>query len=552
MGARFCRMVASATVLCAATLVFAPSTLASVSPSLSLDQSAGTIAGTSQNLGVDLKFAFTGSDSPRDLTLDLPPGLLADASIDGGACLRSADLTDAACQVGSGTVVADADGTIPITTPVTFDLVAPPQPGDLAGLAVNSNGTQIGATADVRIRPSGDPLGVGVTIDFVLPNSLYGVPISIAEIDSTFDGLRYPATCPSTPQSFTVSVDSYGDPTVREASAPLSVTGCSALAYAPAFAFSATRDPGDSNVALTTQVTETASEAPSGSLTLVVPTPPLGANLSAIALACPDVSSGTCSPVGSVTASSPLYPSPLTGVAYLTGSGLSLSLTLVFPSPFPLTLSGPINLNNDSTTFSGLPDLPLTSLRVSLNGGTHGLFSTTCTPPAATATAILTDQNGDRTVEAASHFTVTGCSAAGSGGGASLTAVRVSGLASGRPALSFKVRVAKGGRKLRAITVVLPAGLGFATQGIANRSGITLIGASIKKLGLSHGHLVITLRKPASSIGVKINGSLLRERASLERAARQRHLHKLSLAVVTQNTKARRDTIRVAIQNPGR
>jgi hypothetical protein len=130
--------------------------------------------------------------------------------------------------------------------------------------------------------------------------------------------------------------------------------------------------------------------------------------------------------------------------------------------------------------------------------------------------------------------------------------VRVSGLASGRPALSFKVRVAKGGRKLRAITVVLPAGLGFATQGIANRSGITLIGARIKKLGLSHGHLVLTLRKPASSIVVKINGSLLRERASLERAARQRHLHKLSLAVVTQNTKARRDTIRVAIQNPGR
>jgi hypothetical protein len=106
-----------------------------------------------RELGVDLKFAPTGGDSPERLTLDLPAGLLADASIYGGACLRSADLTDAACQVGGGTVTADAYGAIPITTPVTFDLVPAPAPGDLAGLAVNSGGTQIGATTDVRSGP---------------------------------------------------------------------------------------------------------------------------------------------------------------------------------------------------------------------------------------------------------------------------------------------------------------------------------------------------------------------------------------------------------------
>jgi hypothetical protein len=552
MGATICRRLASAVLVAAVTAALAPAAWASVSPTLSLDQSAGTTAGSFANLGLDLKFAPAAGDSPEHLTLNLPPGLLANASIDGGGCLKSADLADSTCQVGTGTVVADAYGTIPITTPVTFDLVPPPQPGDLAGLAVNSNGTQIGTTAEVRVRSSGDPLGVGVTIDFVLPNSLYGVPISIAEISSTFDGLRYPTTCPSTPQNFTVSVDSYSDPTVHVATAPLSVTGCSSLSYSPAFALTATRDSGDSQVAIATQVTQAAGEAPSRSLSLVLPRPPLLQNLATVGVLCASVSSGDCSPAGSVTATSPLYPSPLTGQAFLTGSGLSLSLTLVFPSPFPLVLSGSVDIVHNSTTFTGLPDLPLTSLKVSLNGGADGLFKTTCAPPSATATAILTDQNGDRTVEAASHFTVAGCSATGSGEGASLTAVRVSGLASGRPALSFKVRVAKGGRKLRAITVVLPAGLGFATQGIANRSGITLIGARIKKLGLSHGHLVLTLRKPASSIVVKINGSLLRERASLERAARQRHLHKLSLAVVTQNTKARRDTIRVAIQNPGR
>ena len=44
MGARFCRSVASALVLCAVTAALAASAKASVSPSLSLDQSAGTTA----------------------------------------------------------------------------------------------------------------------------------------------------------------------------------------------------------------------------------------------------------------------------------------------------------------------------------------------------------------------------------------------------------------------------------------------------------------------------------------------------------------------------
>ena len=552
MGARFCRLFASAIVLGVAAVAFAPSALASVSPSLSLDQSGGTTAGAVQNLGVDLKFAFTGTDSPEHLTLDLPPGLLADASIDGGACLKSADLADTTCQVGNGTVTADAYGTIPIPTPVTFDLVPPPQPGDLAGLAVNSNGTQIGNTADVRIRPSGDPQGVGVAIDFVLPNSLYGVPISIAEIDSAFDGLRYPATCPATPARVGVNTDSYSDATLHTVTAPLSVTGCSSLPYAPAFSVSATRDAGDNQVALTTQVTQTAREAPSGSLTLVLPRPTLVPNIASSSLLCANVLSGTCSPVGSATASSPLYPSRLTGVAYLTGSGLNLSLTLAFPSPFPLTLTGPIDLTKNSTTFAGLPDLPLTSLRVSLNGGTSGLFKTTCAPPSGTASAILTDENGDRTVDDASAFAVSGCAGGGgaNGAGASLTDTRVSGLGSGHPSLRFRVGVAKGDSRLRTVTVELSDGLSFASHGIGQR-GVVLTGASIKAIGLSHGHLVITLGKPASSVVVKINAGALRERPSLERLVKHRKRHSLPLTVSTKNTNGRRATIHAQIRIPG-
>ncbi|MGH2875441.1 MAG: hypothetical protein ACRDLV_04250, partial [Solirubrobacteraceae bacterium] len=345
------RTILTGSVLMAALAAFASPAGATITPSVTLDQSAGTTAGATANLGMDLKFAPTGTDSPDHMTMNLPPGLLANATIDGGACLHAADLSDTACQVGSGTVTAKAYGTIPIPTSVTFDLVPPPAAGDLAGLAVNSNGTQIGQTAAIRIRPSGDPDGVGVTLDFVLPNSLEGIPISIAEINSTFDGLRYPTTCPATPQNVSITVNSYADQTSQSASAPLTVTGCAGLHYAPAFSASATRDAGDPQVQMTTDVTQSADQAPSRSISLAFPVKVVQANLVSLKALCTAVLS-SCAPVGSATAVSPLYPHPLTGQAYLTGSFLSLSLTLTFPSPCPLTLVGTVALNQNGTIFT--------------------------------------------------------------------------------------------------------------------------------------------------------------------------------------------------------
>jgi hypothetical protein len=124
-----------------AAAVCAPGAMAAITPSVSLDQSAGTQAAASQNLGMDLKFntsnAYPVADTPDDLTINLPPGLLANASVDGGACLTTTDLSDTNCQVGTGSVTAYAAGLVPLTVDVTFDLVPPPAPGDLAGLAVN-------------------------------------------------------------------------------------------------------------------------------------------------------------------------------------------------------------------------------------------------------------------------------------------------------------------------------------------------------------------------------------------------------------------------------
>ena len=412
----------------------APGATASITPTLSLDQSAGKTAGSTANLGLDLKFTDTGTDSPRDLTINLPPGLLANASINGGSCLKTTNVSGTACEVGTGTVTATADPIpgvlnlpLPLSVPVTFYLVPPPAAGDLAGLAVEGLGEQIGSTGEIKVRPTGDPDGVGVTLELVLPDQLpitlpligtiNAAQISLTEINSTFDGLRYPATCPSTPARLSATVDSYSDSTLHMVTAPLSVTGCASLAYSPTFKVSAVRDSADRQVKLGTTITQSAAEAPSRSVSLAFPAATLAPNLASIKALCLNLASGTCPTVGSASATSPLYPATLSGKAYLTGSSSGLSLTLVFPSPFSLTLTGAVDLVKNSATFTGLPDIPLTNLAVSLSGGAEGLFLSTCQAPSGTATATLTDQNGDRTVSAPSKFTVSGCPSIGAGPG---------------------------------------------------------------------------------------------------------------------------------------
>lgn len=547
------------TVVCAvaasALAALAPSAGAAITPAITLNQSAGTAAGSTANLGVDLQFAPTGSDSPDQLTLGLPSGLLANAAIDGGACLTTADLNDTACQVGTGTVTAYAYGTIPITTNVTFDLVPPPAAGDLAGLAVNSSGTQVGSTAAIKVRPSGDPAGVGVTIGFVLPNTLSGVPISIHEISSIFDGLRYPATCPNAPQAFTVSADSYADSTVHTTSAPLAVTGCTALRYAPAFALTATRDHGDKQVSVITTVTQSASEAPSRALALALPYAQLQPNLQGVGRLCQNIASGTCTPVGSVTAVSPLYPKPLVGQAYLTGSITGLTLTLVFPSPFPLTLVGSVDLATNVTTFTGLPDIPLTGLTVSLAAGGEGLFASDCSAPTGTASATLTDQNGDRTVDAPARFTVAGCPSSAGGGSSGAGAVHVSapaaaGLASGHPTLSFRVSVARRAAKLRALTVTLPRGLSIAAHRSGGRlsfRGVRVRGGTVRTLSLSHGKLVIRLKRAVSGLTVTLAGPALAESGGLRAQARRHAVKRLTLRVLAVTARGKRTTITIRV-----
>lgn len=578
------RCVLAGLTVGAAAIALAPAASASITPALTLDQRAGTRAGSTVSLGTDLKFAPTGSDSPKDLTLSLPAGLLANASIDGGACLRS-HTELAACQVGSGTVTAAALGLLPVSLPVRFYLVAPPKAGDLAGLAILVNvlglTSQLGTPADITVRSVSDPAGVGLNIAFTnIPNTSSGVPvsgipglpISVDELQATLSGLRLPTSCPTAPASVKVTADSYNDPTQRTASAPLHVTGCSSLPYAPAFHITAAKDSGDAGVRVTTDITQPATpvQATSRAVRLTFPAAVLFPNVAAVlggGILCADPASGTCKPIGTASSTSPLYPTPLSGTDYLTGSLAAPAIAIVFPAPFALTLEGKVDLATNSTTFDNVPDIPLTDLGVTLAGGADAVFETSCSPASGTAAGTLTSQNGDHTAIVSSPFTVSGCTTPAGGGGAPqpkgpppgtpggksgrpararISSLLLTGLARGRPTLSFKLLAGTNAPKITSFTVELPRGLSFVKRRVHHRQtvlGVSVAGAAVRSITLEHGHLVVTLARPAGSLVVKIGTHALAESAGLEKRAKRHRIRTLKVTVVIKNATGKRTTV---------
>ena len=311
----------------------------------------------------------------------------------------------------------------------------------------------------------------------------------------------------------------------------------------------------DHQVQITTDITPGAGQASPRSVGLTLPSAVLGPNLAAISQICSNPSSGTCKPVGSATATSPLYPKALSGQAYLTGTPGALaapSITLVFPPPFGLTLSGAVNLSTNSTTFTGVPDIPLSDLRVALNGGSSGVFASSCTTPSGTATSTLVSQNGDETVIVPAAFAVSNCTPPPAGGGGSatktpkLSAGHVFGLLRGQATLRFRVSAARGAPKLSTLTVRKLPGLTFVRQRVHKRLrvvGVTLKGAKLKSVSLSHGRLLIKLTKPASAVTVMVGRKALRESRPLRTKAQHSKVKSLALTVVTRDAKGKNTTV---------
>ena len=513
----FARTALTGLLVAAVTAISPALAQAVLTPTLTLEQGAGTTAGTSPATGFNINFnPKLGIDSVKDLSIGFPPGFLVNLGMNGGACVGS-PAPSPLCVLGTGTI----HSTKGVATPVTLYLVAPPSLADVGGVAFVIQG---GATVT-------GPLSLASSSPSTLNLAFTNFPIGIEEMQFTLASPRLPTTCGAS-RTVTIQTTSYELTTTASASAPLTVTGCNTLPYAPKVAATVTRVTGGAQVA----VTITQSGADESATSAVAFGNPNGVKINKVLAPC--FKGATCT-VGTVAASSPdLPPTALSsGLLTLAGSINSGSLsqqvtgsvTMSFPPPYQFSVVGPLNLTEHTITFLSFPDIPVSTLTYTFTGVPAGpAFTTECQN--ATIAATLVPQNGNPAVKVTGPVTNVGCSAASAKPKASAS---WSGLASGKPRLSIHAHGGSGAG-LVSLSVGLPSGLSFSHKALASSSvvkGLSLSGAAIKSARLGGGRLAITFTHAVSSVSLAARSPLLRESKTLEGKAKQHRTGKLSESV---------------------
>jgi hypothetical protein len=519
--------------LAAATLgaISPASTQASIAPSVAVNQAAGTTGGSSPATGFDINFNPQGGDSVKNLAIGFPPGFLLNLETAGGACIASSTPTPG-CGLGSGTING------PTGTPATLYLVAPSKNSDIAGVALVIEGRPT-AVGDLTL---GSSPAVGFNLSFS------GLAPGINELQFTLSGPRLPTSC-NAAHNVTVGATSQAG-TSGSASAPVAVTGCGSLPFAPTVGATVTKDSGSSGALVVATVTQAAGESASSAIALKVPS-----DLKVSKVLGPCLEGAPCT-VGSVQASSPLLPSSAlaNGTLTLGGTLSQTTLTMAFPPPYAFALAGAVSLTERTITFSGLPDLPLTGVSLMFTGvaGSRA-FTTSCAP--GTITATLTPADGSPAHAVSGAITTIGCPAQRASSKASASG-SLSGLASGKPKLRMRAADGSNGPGIASLSIRLPAGLQFDARALAagtacggaasghrnaagrgrcarrrSLKGLSLSGAAIKRARLVHGALVITLSGHAARVSLTARGPLIAESRALESRAKRHRTGRLVVSV---------------------
>ncbi len=403
---------------CPATLPFAPSMTAGTASDLAGGSSPFTFALTREDR----------TDVFKNINVTLPGGLLAavkdvplcaDADAHAGSCA-------VASRVGSATVAAGAGGSPFYVRDQPVSLTGPYK-GAPYGLAIAVHAVagpfDLG-TVVVRQALNIDPDDAHVTVvSDPLPTIRDGVPLRVRRINVVVDRpgfMHSPTSCAS--KAIGASIGSLNGQSVN-LSSPFAASGCDRLPFAPKLAMrltgsKETKVGGHPGVeALVTQRPgEAALKSAEVTLPLSLALDPDHAaseNLceyaDGLADRCPQKSV-----IGTATAVSPLLKAPLTGKVFFvkgvrtdpkSGRQIRTLPTLL------LELRGEVSLNLRATssvpdnkhlvsTFSMIPDAPISSFQLKLDSGKNGILVVTdganvCTDtekPFLSATA----QNGKR------------------------------------------------------------------------------------------------------------------------------------------------------------
>lgn len=536
-------------VVAAAALAALPASALAAGETLSVAP-ANTQAGGLTNVSTTL--TFNPADTPSTVVTSLAPGLLGNLNANPVCLIGSQQLT-AACQIGTASV------TVATPTPNTFTgklYLVPAASG-------SSDASGIEFVPDAGAPPQLTKQYFGVTLNPKAPGSLNLTttfpnlsPAHITGFTANFTTLngqeftRLPSSCG--PATSTASVTYYNGAPAGSASGSFTPTGCASLPYAPAMTAAIDRDSAG-GAALTLGITQAANESASKTIVLQLPkglTPNVGAVASCL--------NATGCKIGTATATSPIVPSVAlaNGSVILTAVGTVPSITVSFPAPFAISLTGAVNLNNNSVTFANVPDVPLTALTLSVTGTSGGkAFNTDCAP--ASIGGTFTPQSGTaaKTVSAEIKFTHCALKPTVSGSTA--------GLASGHPKLKFQITHGKGAPNVATVALGLPRGLSFSRSAIVKHKtctkasqgqkakcstttlikGLGIAGGKAKSVVIKGGKLVITLKKASAKLTITVSGPLVSESKSLQTNVNKHKTKSLKFSVKITDAKHTSTTV---------
>jgi hypothetical protein len=400
----------------------------------------------------DLTLSFATQDDEQRLgavSATLPPGLVGLLSSVAlcGEPAASQGTCSSASAIGSVTVGAGA-GESPLELPGTVYLTGPYDgaPFGLSIVVPAIAGPYDLGTVVVQARVNVNAQNGQITVTTgSLPSILQGIPLHIKAVALSIDRSDFlvnPTSCQAASVSGSLTSSTGTEGSVSDG---LSVSGCESLPFSPAL--TAVVGGGRSNAEGTSfavTVTPHSGQANLKAVTVALPSS-LPVRLTTLNQSCPaatfQTNPGACpavSAVGTATATTPVLPGSLTGTAYLVGhAGASVPTLEVALSGdgVALDLSGTTKFTPAlTTTFSSLPDVPLSSFNLTLHGGPASVLTAATTPTCTAAPSMQTTligQNG-ASVTGTKAIEVSGCASSASG------AAKVAGDA---PARWLKIKV---------------------------------------------------------------------------------------------------------------
>ncbi len=539
------------------TLALALALLATAAPAQAALLTGFEVAPSTKAAGANPDLAITATftpypllgtppPQPKSITFHLPPGVIGDpfatpkctqAQFKAAACPANTQVGEVAvsAKIPPG-VASDANGEVYNVTPSGGD------PARLGAVIHPALGGPLLVTTLVKARASDGGLDSVVP---ELPRTAAGMQIYTEQMRFTLYGkppgsakpfMRNPTAC--IPATTTVDAVSFQAPDTKESkSSSFTPIDCGALPFAPHIQATVGANGKTARGAkppVSTVVSQAPGQADQSAVAVTLPSilaPDLArfsilcAFDKALARACPDGAR-----IGTVLAGTPLLAQPLTGSVYLTANpaGGLPQLTIQLDDPIPLRLSGTPEITGEGlkTTFSGLPDVPLTRFELNLSGGDPGAFtlsSDLCTATQPLAVAAAFQAHSGATAAETQPASVAGCTPPPA------VAAAITKVKRRKPTVKLRVTAAGGAPALQRVEMTLPGALRAGTRK-ARRKG-TKTTAGTAKL-TRDGQLMLTLPAGTRAVTATLRKGAVKSSRKLRRA---RHPRKLKLLVLLRD-----------------